>query len=69
MSTATAVKSPAAVGYFRVSTMNQAGERHVSLETQEASFRAYCTTNVLTPIATFTDVQSGHRDDRTQYQA
>ena len=69
MSTATAVKSPAAVGYFRISTMNQAGERHVSLETQEASFRAYCTTNGLTPIATFTDVQSGRRDDRTQYQA
>lgn len=69
MSTTTAVKSPAAVGYFRVSTMNQAGERHVSLETQEASFNAYCTTNALTPIATFTDVQSGRRDDRIQYQA
>ena len=69
MSTATAAKSPAAVGYLRVSTLNQAGERHVSLETQEASFRAYCTINGLTPIATFTDVQSGRRDDRIQYQA
>ncbi|MBF8266715.1 MAG: Recombinase protein [Dehalococcoidia bacterium] len=69
MSTATAAKSAAAVGYFRVSTMNQAGERHVSLETQEASFRVYCTTNGLTPIATFTEVQSGRRDDRIQYQA
>ncbi len=38
MCTVTAVKSGAAVGYFRVSPMNQAGERHVSLETQEASF-------------------------------
>ena len=64
MSTATAVKSPAALGYFRVSTMNQAGERYVSLEIQEASFRAYCTANGLTPIATITDVQSGRRDDR-----
>lgn len=69
MSTATAVKSSAAVGYFRVSTMNQAGERHVSLETQEASFRAYCTINGLAPIATFTDIQSGRRNDRVQYQA
>ena len=69
MSTITRVKSSAAVGYFRVSTMHQAGERHVSLETQEASFRAYCTTNGLTPISTFTDIQSGRRDDRIQYQA
>ncbi|MFH1560096.1 MAG: recombinase family protein [Chloroflexota bacterium] len=69
MSTAVRAKSAAAVGYFRVSTMNQAGERHVSLETQEASFRSYCTINHLTPIATFTDVQSGRRDDRIEYQA
>ena len=69
MSTATAVKSTDAVGYFRVSTTSQAGERHVSLETQEASFRAYCTANGLTPVATFTDIQSGRRDDRAQYQA
>ena len=69
MSTATSVKSDDAVGYFRVSTMNQAGERHVSLETQEASFRAYCTTKSLVPVATFTDIQSGRRDDRIHYQA
>ena len=69
MSTATAVQSDNALGYLRVSSTNQAGERHVSLETQEASFRAYCTTNGLTPIATFVDVQSGRRDDRIQYQA
>ena len=69
MSTATAVKNSTAVGYLRVSTMNQAGERHVSLETQEASFLAYCTANGLTPVAIFTDVQSGRRDDRIQYQA
>ena len=29
MSTVIAAKGSAAVGYFRVSTMNQAGERHV----------------------------------------
>ncbi|MBI4199576.1 MAG: recombinase family protein [Chloroflexi bacterium] len=38
------------------------------METQEASFHAHCTTNGLRPIATFTDVQSGRRDDRVQYQ-
>ena len=69
MSTATAAKSSAAVGYSRVSSMNQAGERHVSLETQEASFRGYCTAKHLTPVANFTDIQGGRRDDRIQYQA
>ena len=69
MSITMAAKSGSAVGYFRVSTMSQAGEHHVSLETQEAGFRAYCSANGLTPIATFTDVQSGRRDDRTEYQA
>ena len=69
MSTITRAKSSAAVGYFRVSTMHQAGERHVSLEAQEAAFHAYCTTKGLTPITTFTDIQSGRRDDRVEYQA
>ena len=69
MSTATAAKSSAAIGYFRVSTMHQAGERHVSLETQEAAFHAYCNTRGLIPITTFTDIQSGRRDDRSEYQA
>ena len=57
MSTTTAVKSVAAVGYFRVSTTSQAGKHHVSLETQEASFRTYCTAKDLTLVATFTDIQ------------
>ena len=54
MSTTTAVKSVAAVEYFRVSTTSQAGEHHVSLETQEASFRTYCTAKDLKLVATFT---------------
>jgi DNA invertase Pin-like site-specific DNA recombinase len=69
MSTITRNKSSAAVGYFRVSTMHQAGERRVSIETQEAAFRAYCIKKGLTPITTFTDIQSGRRDDRTDYLA
>ena len=32
-STATAAKSGTTAGYLRVSTVHQAGERHVSLET------------------------------------
>ena len=68
MSTVAAVNSVTAVGYLRVSTLNQAGEHHISLETQEAAFRAYCTANGLTPVATFVDVQSGRRDDRPEYQ-
>ena len=66
MSTAIAVKSSAAVGYLRVSTMSQAGERHVSLETQESALRAHCTKNGLTLMATFVDFQSGRRYDRLE---
>jgi len=69
MTTATAVKTATAVGYFRVSTAGQAGERNVSLEVQEAAFREYCQANHLDPVATFTDVASGRKDDRPQYQA
>ena len=53
MSTAIAVKSSGTVGYLMVSTMSQAGERHVSLETQESALRVYCTRNGLTLMATF----------------
>jgi site-specific DNA recombinase len=63
----TALKTQAAVGYFRVSDPKQTGERHSSLETQEASFRNYCKLHNLTPLATFTDVVSGRRDDRKEY--
>jgi len=63
----TASKTQRAVGYFRVSDPHQTGERHSSLETQENSYINYCNQNQLSPIATFTDVVSGRRDDRKEY--
>ena len=63
----TAVQTATAVGYFRVSSPGQAGERHVSLEVQAAAFNDFCRANHLDPVATFTDVASGRRDDRAQY--
>ncbi len=66
------VKRPSAskngVGYFRVSTQRQAGAHHVSLETQKERFAAYCQANGLVPIRTFTDVDTGRRDNRREYQ-
>lgn len=63
------VKTGTAVGYFRVSTTGQAGERHVSLEVQEDAFTEYCRRNQLHPLKTFTDIASGRKDDRVHYQA
>ena len=56
-----------AVGYFRVSTAKQTGERHSSLETQRAHFQDYCQQNHLQQIATYTDIVTGKRDDRKEY--
>ena len=69
MATATAVKIATAVGYFRVSTPGQAGESNVSLEVQEGAFRDYCQAYDIDPVAVFTGVASGRKDDRPQYQA
>ncbi|MBI4304821.1 MAG: recombinase family protein, partial [Chloroflexi bacterium] len=63
-----AVSSKRAVAYLRVSTVDQAGERHSSLETQEARIRAYCEANGLAHVGRFTDVLSGRRDDRGEYR-
>jgi site-specific DNA recombinase len=57
-----------AVGYFRVSTSRQTGERHSSLETQEAHYREYCQRRGLSPVGTFTDIVTGRRDDRKEYR-
>ena len=65
----TTIRLEDAVGYFRVSGPSQAGERHVSLEVQEAAFADYCSAHHLNPVATFTDVVSGRKDDRAQYRA
>lgn len=64
----TAVSTKQAVGYVRVSTAEQAGERHNSLETQAARVKAYCDTNGLAQVGLFTDVQSGRRDNRPEYR-
>jgi site-specific DNA recombinase len=64
----TTTASKKAVGYFRVSSPGQTGERHSSLEIQEKHFREYCQRSGLTPTATFTDVVTGRRDDRKEYQ-
>ena len=63
-----AVKTTTAVGYFRVSSPGQAGERHVSLEAQTTQFNDYCRAHRLDPVATFTDVASGRKDDRKEYR-
>ena len=50
---ATAVRTSTAVGYFRVSSPGQAGERHVSLEAQATQFHSYCLAHNLQPVKTF----------------
>ncbi|MFC1954804.1 recombinase family protein [Chloroflexota bacterium] len=64
----TDVKIQRAVGYLRVSSSKQAGERHSSLETQEAHFKEYCQHHQLNPALTFTDIVTGRRDDRKEYR-
>ncbi len=54
--------------YGRVSTERQASQKHSSLETQEERARAYCQAHGLSLVASFIDVQSGRRDDRTEYR-
>ena len=64
----TVIDTATAVGYFRVSSPGQAGERHVSLEVQAANFNDYCRTHHLDSVTTFTDVDSGKKDDRKEYR-
>ena len=56
-----------AVGYQRVSSTGQVGERHSSLDTHKARFEEYCHRFDLLPVASFVDVLSGKRDDRKEY--
>ena len=60
----TAIDTATAVGYFRVSSPGQAGERHVSLESPAAALQDYCRTHRLNPMTTFTDIATGRKDDR-----
>ncbi len=64
----TSLATKRAVGYLRVSSVGQTGERHSSLETQESRFNDYCERLGLLPVATFVDIVSGRRDDRKEYQ-
>lgn len=66
MPTTTATKR--AVGYQRVSSSGQTGERHSSLDTQKSRFDDYCHRFNLLPVASFVDVVSGKRDDRKEYR-
>ena len=66
MSTTT-LATKRAVGYLRVSSTGQVGERHSSLDTQKARFEEYCHRFDLLPVASFVDVLSGKRDDRKEY--
>jgi len=64
----TGILTQRAFGYLRVSSNKQTGERHSSLETQEAHFNEYCERHGFTPVATFTDIVTGRRDDRKEYR-
>lgn len=55
------------VGYTRVSTDKQVGEGHSSLETQEARIRKVTSSSGGLLVKLFSDVQSGRRNDRTEY--
>ncbi len=66
---ATAVRTSTAVGYFRVSSPGQAGERHVSLEAQATQFHSYCLAHDLEPVKTFTDIASGRKNNRQEYRS
>jgi DNA invertase Pin-like site-specific DNA recombinase len=56
-----------AVGYQRVSSTGQTGERLSSLDTQKARFDQHCQRLNLFPVASFVEFVSGKRDDRKEY--
>lgn len=57
-----------AVGYYRVSKDVQATDAHVSLDVQQRRVESYCAAHGYELVSAYTDVQSGRRDDRPQYQ-
>ena len=64
----TAVRTATAVGYFRVSGQDQAGDLHNSLEAQKSAFDNFCKLHQLLPVNIFSDIFSGKRDDRREYR-
>ena len=68
LDSSTKISTKTAIGYLRVSTPGQVGDRHSSLETQESRFKEYCLRYGLLPVSQFVDVVSGRRDDRKEYR-
>jgi DNA invertase Pin-like site-specific DNA recombinase len=64
----TTTETRRAIGYRRVSTTKQAGERHASLPEQENRITGYCAAEGLSLVGSFTDIQTGKRDDRAEYR-
>jgi DNA invertase Pin-like site-specific DNA recombinase len=64
MVTMTAEKTKRAIGYTRVSTINQAGEKNISLDTQLLRYRQYCEAHGYQVGRVFTDIFWGRKDDR-----
>ncbi len=58
----------AAIAYYRVSTKRQ-GTSGLGLEAQEAAVRGYCLRQGLELLESYTEVESGKRDDRPQLAA
>jgi len=56
-----------AVGYLRVSTLEQASINN-SLPVQQKKFEDHCTRNTLAPLDSFVDKQSGRNAERPAFQ-
>src|SRR5262245_13885148 len=57
-----------AVAYRRVSSGPQAKEDRSSLRTQTSHVGDWCQREAVSLIGSYTDVETGKRDDRKQYQ-
>lgn len=57
-----------AAGYFRVSSKEQSTDLHVSLPVQREKFANHTVARRYVPTGEYTDVESGRRDSRKEYQ-
>lgn len=53
------------INYYRVSTAKQ-GRSGLGLDAQRAAIDAYCSSHICEPLAEYTEVESGKRDDRPE---